>query len=319
MADLMQTLASSANHTDVAVASLAVITVSFHPDMAVLARQMHALPSLARWVVVDNASFPHEVAALTELVASRENSELLLLDSNRGLPSALNAGVSRAAQVDPGIQFILLMDQDSEPQPLAIERLLERYLQLEAQGLAVGCVGPTLLDDSSNLQHGFHCMQGLRWVRRFPVRDAEPVSCANMNGSGTLVRLSLYQQLGGLNEAFFIDHVDTDWSFRVLAAGYGLFGIPDSVFIHRMGESSFRFWLFGWKIWPQRSPLRHRYLFRNAIFLLRKPYVPGVWKFWAVIKLLLTFAVHGVFDRQRFKQMGSMLKGLKDGFSKSAC
>lgn len=293
---------------------LVVVTVTYHPDMVVLARQMALLPAKALWVVVDNASLPEEVAELSALVASRDNTQLLACERNLGLAAALNAGAALAAQVDPAIEFYLLMDQDSEPGRDSITLLLQRFLYLEQKGLAVGCVGPRLVDDITGLQHGFHCMEGLRWVRRYPEIGDRPLTCANMNGSGTLVRRSLFEVLGGLDEDFFIDHIDTDWAFRVIAAGYDLFAVPEAVFLHRMGESSFRFWLFGWRIWPQRSPIRHYFLFRNAIRLLRRAYVPKVWKGWAVIKLAMTFVVHLLFDSQRREQVRHMYRGVSDGF-----
>ncbi len=262
-------------------------------------------------MVVDNASLPQEVAALKALIAGRPNAQLLEFDKNLGLSAALNAGAALAPDAD----FFLLMDQDSEPQHCAIESLLQGFLRLERQGVAVGCVGPRLVDDTTGLQHGFHCVDGWRWVRRFPESGDSPVACSNLNGSGTLVRRSLYDALGGLDEDFFIDHIDTDWAFRVSASGYGLFGIPEAAFTHRMGDSSLRFWLFGWRVWPQRSALRHYYLFRNALRLLRRPYVPSVWKGWAVVKLLLTFAVHMVVDPQRVAQARAMFRGVRDGLA----
>src|SRR5690606_18738393 len=132
------------------------------------------------------------------------------------------------------------------------------------------------------LQHGFHCMDGWRWSRRFPGQgDADPIACANLNGSGTMVRTKLFLDLGGLDETLFIDHVDTEWSFRVLAAGHALFGIPRAQFNHGMGERGLRFWWFGWRVWPQRAPMRHYYLFRNTVNLWTRDYVPRVWKAWS--------------------------------------
>lgn len=298
----------------VALSRLAVVTVTFHPDLVVLARQMALLPPETLWIVVDNASLPDEIVALKALIASRENTRLLACESNIGLSAALNAGATLAGQVNPAVEFFLLMDQDSEPGGESIALLLQRFLYLEQQGVAVGCVGPRLVDDVTGLQHGFHCIDGWRWVRRYPQVGDQPLACANMNGSGTLVRRSLFEALGGLDEEFFIDHIDTDWAFRVTAAGYGLFAVPEAFFLHRMGESSIKFWLFGWKVWPQRSSLRHYYLFRNAVRLLRRSYVPMVWKGWAVIKLALTFVVHLIVDSQRREQVRNMYRGVRDGF-----
>ena len=152
-----------------------------------------------------------------------------------------------------------------------------------------------------------------RWTRVYPTAPQEPVSVTNLNGSGTLMPLPIYLQLGGLDHGLFIDHVDTEWSFRLLSAGYTLWGVPAAAFRHRMGERGLRWWLFGWRVWPARSAPRHRYLFRNTLWLMRRPYVPRTWKFWAGIKLLVTFTVHAVFDPQRGAQMRCMGQGLREG------
>jgi len=137
---------------------------------------------------------------------------------------------------------------------------------------------------------------------------------ANLNGSGTLVPRGIVEALGGLEDAFFIDHVDTEWAFRVRNAGFGLYGAPQVTFLHRMGEKTWRFWWMGWRVWPYRSPRRHRYLFRNAARLLRRDYVPAVWKAWAVPKLLVTLGAHALFDARRGAQVGEMVRGFMEGW-----
>lgn len=293
-------------------ARLAVVTVTFHPDLQKLGAQLMALPADASLFIVDNASDREELEGIRQLVASRPKTVLLEHTENLGLAAATNSGAEHArGQVEP-YDFLLLMDQDSEPEPGAIEDLISAFLKIEAQGRRVGCVGPNLVDVTTGLQHGFHAIRGWRWVRVFPgPGSTTPVRCANLNGSGTLMRMSLYQALGGLDETLFIDHVDTDWAFRVSAAGFELLGIPGTSFKHGMGERGVRFWCLGWHVWPQRSPQRHYYLFRNACYLLHQSYVPRVWKFWAAVKLLLTMLVYLAFDPRRVSHLKNMLSGVR--------
>lgn len=286
------------------------ITVTFNPDIAVLAQQLAALPADSLKTIVDNASEPNILQALLLLVSGRQDIHLVCNTENLGLAAALNIGVRAAQALSPQSRFALLLDQDSEPLAGSIEALLSGFLSLESQGIRIGCAGPKLLDAHTGLQHGFHQQLGWRWHREFPMLlDAAPIPCANLNGSGTLLPVVLFTALGGLDEGFFIDHVDTEWSFRVLAAGYGLWGIPQATFIHRMGQDSVRFWWFGWRVWPSRSPRRHYYLFRNAVLLMRRPYVPWVWKLWAVVKLALTALVHTAAPQWR-----AMARGISDGW-----
>lgn len=296
--------------------AIAILTVTFHPNLEKLRRQIDSLPSDAALVVVDNSSNETEYAALSALVGRRASTKILRNETNIGLAAALNQGAEYVSANMPSREFLLLMDQDSAPRSGGVSRLLEAFCALESIGLPVGCVGPNLVDDSTGLQHGFHCMQGWRWVRVFTDQNDGPVECANLNGSGTFVRLALFQQMGGLDEAMFIDHVDTDWAFRVRALGLRLYGIPQATFDHSMGERGLRYWWFGPRVWPQRSPSRLYYLFRNAVWLMWRSYVPIVWKVWAVVKLALTLAVHGLMGPKRTESLHSMLVGVGEGLKR---
>lgn len=293
--------------------SLATVTVTYYPDAGLLFSQLSALPADARKIVVDNGTPEHEWNPARHRLESLEGVEVLRLGQNLGLPAALNKGIAHLSKTGEE-PFVLLLDQDSEPDHGAAEAMIEAFRALEASGCKVGAIGPALLDPFTGLHHGFHVQTALRWKRIFPADGTSPIRCASLNGSGTLMRIETWRKLGGLDESMFIDHVDTEWSFRLQAAGYGLWGIPSAKFVHRMGNASIRFWAFGWRLWPSRSPQRHYYLFRNAISLIRREYVPRVWKAWAIMKLALTFSVQGLYDPARSRQWACMWRGMKDGF-----
>jgi rhamnosyltransferase len=207
---------------------------------------------------------------------------------------------------------LLILDQDSVPMPDAVQRMVQAFLSLEDGGVPVGAVGPALLDPATGRRHGFHQIDGLWWRRVHP-KDGSPIRCDGLNGSGTLTDFALFERLGGLDAELFIDHVDTEWSFRLAANGWLMFGIPDAELEHRMGDSSKRVWLGKWTVWPIRSPLRHRYLFRNAVRLWFRPYVPRIWKVWVVPKLLLTALVYSILGPSRLSQLKAMARGVADG------
>ena len=303
------------NHVGQDLALLAIVTVAYNPDLGVLSRQLDQLPVAALKVIVDNASSPELRPGIAHL-AKVHSALLLQNETNSGLPAALNQGVRSARQMRPSLCFLLLLDQDTEPGEGGVENLIASYETISTLAAKRCCIGPRLVDAQTRLDYGFHQIRGWRWVRNFPPDGShQPIPLANLNGSGTLMPQSLFDELGGLEEDFFIDHVDTEWAFRVLAAGYGLYGVPDVVFQHRMGERSLRIWFFGWRIWPERTPQRHYYLFRNAVRLMHRPYVPIVWKAWAIAKLLLTFLKTFVFGPQRTAQISSMWRGMCEGMA----
>lgn len=292
--------------------NLATVTVTFNPDIRILETQLAQLPTDALRVVVDNASDAQTRLHVQHLCESR-GAVFVGNADNLGLATGLNIGARTALSHAPDTAYLLLLDQDTEPGPDGVDELVEVYKGLLAREFLPGCAGPRMVDAHTGLQHGFHCMTRWRWLRRFPpATQTEPVRVANLNGSGTLVPAAIYRALGGFDDALFIDHVDTEWSFRVLAAGYALYGIPQVAFVHRMGEASARFWLFGWRLWPVRSATRHYYLFRNAITLMRRDYVPWPWKIWATPKLLLTLAVHLTLGPNRRGHFRNTVTAVRD-------
>ncbi len=294
------------------MASVAAITVTFHSDLALLETQLQALQDVRRRIVVDNASPPESRPALRQVV-QRTGGELIELSENRGLAAGLNAGICRACS-DDNVRTVLLLDQDSVFERSVPQAMLSALHDIQIATGKLACVGPTMLDVSSGLSHGFHVIRGWRWARIYPPADTKTfLPVANLNGSGIMASVELIEQAGLMEEQLFIDHIDTEWSFRVLSKGFRLYGLPWLAFRHIMGESSRRFWLFGWRVWPQRSPLRHYYLFRNTVRLLRRNYVPPTWKGWAVVKLILTICVTTIMDKRRTMQLRMMLRGVIAG------
>lgn len=293
----------------------ATVTVTYNPDLVVLARQLQALPASCLKVIVDNTTDGQRRADLVALFRSIPGAHAVWQEKNVGLGAAINAGVRTVREISPAAVYVLLLDQDSEPRPRAVQFLEEAFGRLRERGARVAAVGPTLVDPDTGLSHGFHQCTRWRWRRVRPDMTSDaPVACASLNGSGTFAEVETFLQHGGVDESLFIDHLDTEWSFRMMAAGYSLWGVPSALFDHRMGEAGRRLWLFGWRIWPERSPLRHFFLYRNAVILMRRSYVPLTWKVWAGAKLTITACVVTVLGPHRAKQLLSMLRGLVEGF-----
>ncbi len=295
-----------------ALAEVTAVTVTYHPEPAALERQVLALRGIGRHWLVDNGSAPSERAFLQQLAARHDWLRLLLLDGNIGLAAAINQAVARLPAMPAG--QLLLLDQDTDWPADALPALLQAQVQARADSGRPCMVGPALRDPLTGMNHGFHVIQGLRWRRLQPPRSSTAaVAVASLNGSGSLLPLDLFRQVGGLEAGLFIDHVDTEFSFRLSAAGAGLWGVPWVEVDHAMGERGRRIWLFGWRLFPDRSPARHVYLYRNTLRLLKRGYVPIVWKAWAVAKLALTAGLCMLYDPRRWQQWRAMAQGLRQG------
>lgn len=300
------------------MSKFAVVTATFNPDPGLLGRQLAALADAPAVFVVDDGSEPAARDAVRALVAGRPGMVLIEQERNTGLAAALNAGAQAALDAMPGCEYLLFLDQDTEPGRGGAGRLVAAAAALQALEPRTALVGPVMVDAETGLSHGVHVVRGWCWRRTHPAVDAAPVRCASVNGSGMVVAADAWRSLGGFDEALFIDHVDTEYSFRASHAGFFLYAVPQVRFVHRMGQRSLRFWLGRWRIWPHRAPRRHYFLFRNAVVLMRRRGVPVVWKAWAALKLGITALVHAIADAERGEQLRSMAAGVSAGFRAEA-
>src|SRR4249919_101933 len=159
---------------------LATVTVTFHPDLAILRTQLAQLPADALRIIVDNDS-GEDIAAGVRALAEAFGATFVGNAINTGLASATNTGITLACEA--GCSRILLLDQDTEPGATGVRDLCAAHDRLRADGAPLSCMGPRLVDVASGLEHGFHQVRGWRWVRTFPrAGDAAPVPLANLNG-----------------------------------------------------------------------------------------------------------------------------------------
>jgi rhamnosyltransferase len=291
------------------VNSVCAIVVTYGPDNARLAQVMSALRgSVQTIVVVDNASADLDEARLREafpaLVVKR-------LDSNKGIATAQNEGVALARQTK--CRYVLFLDQDSLPQPGMVSRLRQAFERLQAAGEQVACVGPQVRLPQSPKLSGFHRL-GWLGLRAQPCpSESAAVECDFLLSSGSLVPLEVIDKVGGMEEALFIDQVDTEWCLRARSMGYRVFGACGAILEHRLGEAYYRIWFGRWRHLPRHKPFRYYYIFRNSLLLFGRAYVSPKWIWFQLQWLGALFLRYGIFSAHRSGELGMMLKGTLHG------
>lgn len=286
------------------------VVVTYHPDTKLLAAQLKALQVQARCVVVvDNATPGPSVQALCE---GHPNVELLALGGNAGLAAALNAGIA-AARAKQDIAHVLLMDQDSVPEP-GMVAALKAALYRRSRHVRVAAVGTRFRDPREGVDAPF--------VRvRFPVNRqlhcsgaCDEVACDFLITSGSLVPLEVLDHVGGMDESLFIDNVDLEWCFRATSRGYALFGVCGARMLHHHGAARHR--LPGV---PRgvvvHTPRRLFYMMRNRVLLYRRAYTPRRWIAQDVPRLVVKFALFALLIAPRRKNVRCMLAGLRAGIA----
>lgn len=286
---------------------VAAIVVSFHPETDRLDRLFDALTSqVDRIVVVDNGSSPEAVTWLFN--QSREGRiQLLALGDNLGIGFAQNRGIELARE--EGHQRFLLLDQDSLPAPGMVATLENTLDQLEKSGTRVGAVGPTR-DDENDLSPAFFLRFDRFPPRRVQCSVASPIVHADvLISSGMLIPLRAIDDVGLMDERLFIDHVDTEWCLRALTREYQFFAICDARMQHKLGNRVAKLWVGRWRNMTIHVPLRNYYFVRNSIILVRRHYIPRLWKCY-MTWTLLKFCLRNSLVSPRVRRILMMLRGI---------
>ncbi len=195
-------------------------------------------------VVVDNGSCDGSVQA----VKQQFSSPVTLIENpdNRGFARANNQalGIARG-------RFIILLNTDTIVQAGAIASLLRLLEDIPAAAAA----GPRMIDRDGSLQNSFDNFPSLatelfnKSLLRvlFPGKFAgknstasAPFEVESIIGACMALRREAIQQVGMLDEDYFFFLEETDWCFRLRAAGWKIYHHPGAVIIHLQGQSKKR-------------------------------------------------------------------------------
>ncbi len=218
------------------------------PEVSAVVVSYNALPWLERClesvrgvetIVVDNGSTDGTVAFVRERLAEVE----LVEQGNRGLAAGWNAGLARASG-----DYVLILNADA----WLTEGSLERLLAFAERQPRAAVVGPRLLNPDGTLQRsvrGFPTLWRLAteylFLRKLApgsqmlngfyaggfahdeVREADFVMGACM-----LVRREAVDEVGPLDESFFLFSEETDWCYRFVQAGWRVLFFPGAECVH---------------------------------------------------------------------------------------
>jgi N-acetylglucosaminyl-diphospho-decaprenol L-rhamnosyltransferase len=195
-------------------------------------------------VVVDNGSTDGTV----ELVRDRFPDARLVQQENRGLAAGWNRGIAEATG-----DWFLILNADAWLLGDAIERLVE----FGQQHPRAAVVGPRLLNQDGSLQRsvrGFPTLWRLATEYLFLRKLApgsralnafyaggfghdEPRECDWVMGSCLLIRRTAVEDVGPLDESFFLFSEETDWCYRARQAGWQFWFFPGAECVHVGGAT----------------------------------------------------------------------------------
>jgi GT2 family glycosyltransferase len=183
-------------------------------------------------IVVDNGSTDQSVARIQE---AYPGIQLLRAERNLGFGGGVNVGIRAALQA--GAEFIWLLNNDTRPAPAALGTLVRKALAQPRLG-AIGSVLMYMNDETKVQAWGggrVNCWLG----RATHAKTAREDGWFHfLTAASLLLRREALEKTGLFDERFFLYWEDTDLSFRLRAAGWGLGVAADSVVLHKVSASS---------------------------------------------------------------------------------
>lgn len=183
-------------------------------------------------LLVDNGSSDGSL----ELVrASYPWVELVALPDNRGFSGGNNEGIRRARG-----RYVALLNNDTEVEP---DWLAELVGAIEARADVGLCASQVLFFDrrdtldSAGDYFGTNGVAGKRGHLEPAARYPEPQEVFGACAAAALYRRSLLDQIGLLDEDFFLIFEDADLSFRARLAGHRCLYVPSARVYHKTNAS----------------------------------------------------------------------------------
>ena len=215
---------------------------------------------------------------------------------NIGLAAALNNCIKFCTH-KLGVSSLVLFDQDSKPKvelPVELERSF-KFLQ------SIGnpaCVGPLLLDRK---------MTGKSYLKN----EDKYLIVDTIATSGTYIPTDVLKKVGLMMEGLFIDCIDHEWCFRARNLGFEIYVDQINSMEHDMGENGVNW--FGKYKPVYKSPIRHYYIVRNSVYMMRLNYVPLLWKFSESLKLIRRIGFYIIFSDGPIRTIKNILRGVTHG------
>jgi GT2 family glycosyltransferase len=241
------------------MSALAVVIVNYRTAALVesclrsLAPQVAALPG-TRVVVVDNASGDGSAARIADAIVRDGHSawaEVLALPDNRGFAAGNNAGLRHLRERASVPEWLLLLNPDTVVRPGALAALLARG----RSDARIGIVGSRLehpdgtpqvstfrfhsvanqLDEALSLAPASRLLA--RWALVIPIPDRSR-RVDWVSGASLLVRREVIEQVGLLDEGYFLYFEEVDLCLRAARAGWECHYEPESRVVHLVGQST---------------------------------------------------------------------------------
>lgn len=233
---------------------LSIIIVSYNTKELLrdcLASLVVACTEKDTWevIVVDNASTDGSVAAVQNEKLKVQNLRVIQNTKNVGFAAANNQAIKQAKG-----EYILLLNSDTEVPSGSIQHVLEYLKSHEDVGVATakivlpnGQIDPASHRGFPTPWAAFTYFVGLeRLFPRMPLFSqyhqwyknlAQIHEIDSPSGAFFMVRKQVIEDVGLLDESYFMYAEDIDWAFRIKAKGWKIVFLPGATILHKKKQS----------------------------------------------------------------------------------
>lgn len=228
---------SNKHNDDRLIDDLLIAIVFYEGDDNVINIVVNLLEICKSILLINNGSHGHS-KEIIEKIRSDKNVKVIDNEHNKGIGVALNQALKYAVLLNKS--YMMTLDQDSNISKECVLKLIKRINHSD-----FASVGPFYLKEKSKDK-----------VVKYLIT------------SGNIVRTDIAKKVGGYDERLFIDCVDIDFSFNLLANGYKMLQVGGAYMEHRIGERQCDSPI-GVKYYGHGEK-RYYYNYRNNFFLYRK-------------------------------------------------
>jgi rhamnosyltransferase len=275
------------------------VIVTYHPDDGFAERLKRVEAEFPLVIVVDNGSRPLSVEMLRRL-SKPPHINLIENSNNLGIATALNQGVKLASR--EAFKWIVTLDQDTVPHTNFLATLYDVYSKSGGGDVLVG----SNFFDVHRMRKYVQCN---RTKNIFQERKT-------LITSGTLVPLSLFEEIGLFREDYFIDSIDHEFSLRARSYGYRLLISCCPIMDHSIGNGVKHASRLYQILSFNHSPTRKYFIARNAI-VTAKTYFwqEPLWSMRQSCRLVADFVSILLFEREKLKKITAFMVGVAHGLT----
>ena len=177
-------------------------------------------------IVVDNASDDDSFVFAKQTFP---HFQYLALPKNGGFAYGMNAGIRRALEREA--EFVWLFNYDALAEEGSLTKLVESTKILGERSL----LSPIILQNNAVWFEGGrinYFRMRVEHLKRWSASQNKPFKTAFLTGCALFLPRIAIEEVGFLDEDFFLYYEDADYNTRALAKGFDLYVIPQATVFH---------------------------------------------------------------------------------------